>query len=395
MTPTITSAQRRRRLLERHGFLAPFGDASEAADRLVGLHSSDPATVYLSLWARTPGITIADIETALYGPECLRRVWAMRRTLFVVTDELASIMYPAAGEAVAAEQLKKLVGMVEKQGLGDGSSGSAADWVERLSDETVAALDTLGHATTAIIRDAVPGLATQIAMYQGSVAVGSQSVASRLLMVLAMQGRVLRGRPSGTWRSSQYEWVSQDAWLGTPLAFTDRAASDVALVSRWLNTYGPGTVTDVKWWTGWTKTRTVQTLEAIGAVTVDLEGTIGFALPDDVEELSEEPTEHVMLLPGLDSTIMGWKEREWFLGNLADQLFDRNGNAGPTVWVDGHVVGGWAQRADGSIAVGLLQDVGRLATSAIEAEAEELGGWMGPVGLKSRFPSPHEKALRG
>ena len=38
-------------------------------------------------------------------------------------------------------------------------------------------------------------------------------------------------------------------------------------------------------------------------------------------------------------TFMGWKERDWFLGEHAEPLFDRNGNAGPTVWRDGRVVG--------------------------------------------------------
>ena len=52
----------------------------------------------------------------------------------------------------------------------------------------------------------------------------------------------------------------------------------------------------------------------------------------------------VALLPGLDSTVMGWKERAWFLGGHQHALFDVNGNAGPTVWCNGRIVGGWAHR---------------------------------------------------
>ena len=35
---------------------------------------------------------------------------------------------------------------------------------------------------------------------------------------------------------------------------------------------------------------------------------------------------------------MGWRERVWYLGDHAKMLFDTNGNAGPTVWVDGRVM---------------------------------------------------------
>ena len=73
----------------------------------------------------------------------------------------------------------------------------------------------------------------------------------------------------------------------------------------------------------------------------------------------------VALLPSLDPTTMGWKERDWYLGDHGPALFDRNGNAGPTVWVDGRIVGGWAQRATGEVVYELLEDVGRAATTAV------------------------------
>ena len=62
--------------------------------------------------------------------------------------------------------------------------------------------------------------------------------------------------------------------------------------------------------------------------------------------------------PSLDPTVMGWKEREWYLGDHAPALFDRAGNAGPTVWWDGRIVGGWVQRRDGEVVYRLLEDVG-------------------------------------
>ena len=49
------------------------------------------------------------------------------------------------------------------------------------------------------------------------------------------------------------------------------------------------------------------------------------------------------------------------------------------MWLDGRVVGGWAQRRDGEIAVKLLEDVGADAAALVQAEAARLPGWLGAL----------------
>ena len=100
------------------------------------------------------------------------------------------------------------------------------------------------------------------------------------------------------------------------------------------------------------------------------------------------------LLPTLDPTTMGWKERDWYLGEHASLLFDSNGNAGPTVWWDGRVVGGWSQRRDGEIVFRLLEDVGREAVEAVEAEAARVATWLGDVRFSPGFLPPFQRGLR-
>jgi hypothetical protein len=90
---------------------------------------------------------------------------------------------------------------------------------------------------------------------------------------------------------------------------------------------------------------------------------------------------------------MGWRERGWFLGGHGPALFDRNGNIGPSVWWDGRVVGGWAQRKDGEIAVRVLEDVGADAEAAIEREAARTAAWYGDVRAVPRFRTPLEREL--
>jgi hypothetical protein len=160
------------------------------------------------------------------------------------------------------------------------------------------------------------------------------------------------------------------------------------MVAAWLRAFGPGTDVDLKWWLGSTLTAVRRALADVRAVAVDLDGRTGYVLPDDVDAVATPVAPWVALLPSLDPTTMGWTERDWYLGPHKGHVFDRNGNAGPTIWCDGRIVGGWRQRATGEVEVQCLEDVGRQATRAIEAEAAALTTWLGGVRVQPRFPSP-------
>ena len=117
-------------------------------------------------------------------------------------------------------------------------------------------------------------------------------------------------------------------------------------------------------------------------------------LADDLEP-TPAPQRSAALLPTLDPTTMGWKEREWYLGAHGATLFDTNGNAGPTVWWDGRIVGGWSQRRDGEIVIGLLEDVGGDARAAIDVEVARLEAWIGDARFSPGFLPPFQRSLAG
>jgi hypothetical protein len=98
------------------------------------------------------------------------------------------------------------------------------------------------------------------------------------------------------------------------------------------------------------------------------------------------------LLPGLDATTMGWYQRDWYLGEHRGQVFDSNGNAGPTAWWNGRVVGGWYQDAGARVQLQLLEDPGRDARRALRRRADELTSWLDGVRISPRFPSKLSKA---
>lgn len=388
----IDDRQRRARLARRHHLAgsARATDVVTVAGDLVGLHGSDPASVFLSTWARLrkPAATVAALEQGLYEDRTLVRTLCMRRTMFVVPTGLVPVVQAAVTEALVPGERRRTVQMIEQGGItADGTAFLAA-----LEEATLAELRQRQEATGAELGKAVPGLDHQFPVGEGKTWAGTIGLSTRVLFLLSTAQRIVRGRPKGSWTSSQYRWSPIEAWLPDGVPVLDPAQARAELVRRYLAGFGPATTNDVKWWTGWTLGQTREALATVDAVEVALEETPGWVLPDDVGGV-RAPASWVALLPSLDPTTMGWQQRSWYLGPHGPELFDRNGNAGPTVWADGRVVGGWAQRRSGEIVHRLLEDVGAEAEARIAAAAAELEQWLGPMRITPRFPTPLQKAL--
>jgi hypothetical protein len=381
--------ERRARLGVRHHLAAGARTGVvEAARDLVGLHGTDPASVYLAARARMGDPRVAAVEQALYEDRALVRMLGMRRTMFIEPVELMPVVQAACTDAIAVQQRRLLLGMLAGAGLAD----DPAAWVEEVEKVALEALAARGEATATELAGEDPRLAQQIVVAAGKPYEGRQSVVTRILLLLAAEGRVVRGRPRGSWISGQYRWSVVDAWLPGGMASWSLADAQAELVRRWLAGFGPATIADVKWWTGLPMGQVRRAVAAAGAVEVDLDGTPGLVLADDLDPVPA-PEPWVALLPALDPTTMGWAGRDFYLGPHRPALFDRNGNAGPAVWWDGRVVGGWAQRRTGEVVLRLLEDVGADATAAIDQDAARLADWLGPVRVTPRFRTPLEREL--
>ena len=392
----IDDAERRRRLAARHA-LAPRSrvggeppDPAAVAGKLVALHSTDPATVYLSIMSRTAEpVAPSVIEASLYERRDLVRMLAMRRTVFVVPAGTVPVLQASTVDRLAQDQRARLLKLLA-------DLTPVADPASFLADVETAVLRVLaergGTATAAELSAAEPRLKTKLVMAAGKSYQATQTITSRVLLVLAAQGKVVRGRPVGTWLSQQYRWVLAEQWLPQEARAIGEHAGRAELARLWLSAFGPAPLADLKWWTGWTMTQARKAAADVGTVEVELHGGVGLALPDDLDS-TEDPEEWAALLPALDPTVMGWSDRSWFLGPHAKALFDVNGNAGPTIWLNGRIVGGWAQRADGEIALRLLEDVGAEHRKLIDAEADRVGTWLAGVRVIPRFRTPTEREL--
>lgn len=384
--PRITDEQRRARLGRRH-LLAPAHRAAsveDVADALVGLHATDAATVYLSAYARLAEPSAAEVERALYEDVTLWKLLSMRHTIFAVSSGLAPYVEASTARAIAARERAAFMKFLQKSA----ESGWDEQRLARTEEEVLAALAARGEATTAQLAEDVPALRETILVSAGKPYAARQSVGSRLLRLLASDGHVRRARPRGSWTSSMYAWAPVHQLPELPVR-----ESKAEVARRWLASFGPATEADLKWWTGWTLGDTRRALADVGVRDVELAHGPGFALPDDLEDV-EAAEPWAAFLPGLDPTAMGWRGRDWYLDpDHVPALFDRAGNIGPTVWWNGRVVGGWAQRPDGEVVWRLLSDAGSGAASAIAAEAARLSAWLGAVRVTPRFRTPLEREL--
>lgn len=383
-------AERRARLARRHR-LAPgqrTDDVVEAARSMVGLHGTDPATIYLSAWARVDGLVVGDVEQALAVERSLVKHLAMRRTLFVVPRAILPFVQAGASARIGEAERRRLVGDVEAAGL----HRDGLRWLIEASEHVLALLSEGGEATSSQLRDQIPLLQGSLTYGEGKSWGGQAPVAPRVLTVLSSAGHVVRASNDGAWFTSRPRWAAMRTWLGEEIPPCSHAEGVAKLVEQWLRVFGPGTAADVKWWLGSTLTAVRRALAELGAIEVDLDGRTGYVLDDDLDET--EPIEPwAALLPALDPTTMGWFERDWYLGPYKSQVFDANGNAGPTAWWDGRIVGGWRQDDHGEVVIQVLEDVGADGRRALDEEAERLTGWLGGVQVRPRFPSPLSKVV--
>ena len=388
----ISRQQQRWRLAHRHRLIAAerTDDVGKIANDLIALHSSDPATVYLSAAARMINPVLESVDHALYETRSLVRHHAMRRTLWVMAPDIARLAHGASTAKVARAERKR----TEAAFATTADIADPAAWLDDALAKIITLLDAQGELSTRDIGKALPELVVPVTFGVNTKNPAALNAHTKVLQGAGFDGALVRGRPTGNWISAEYQWNPTEHWLGQTIAGLEERPAAAELLHRWLLRFGPATAVDIRWWFGWTAGLATKALADSDAVEVALDDDqTGFVALGDTEA-APDPGPWVRLLPGLDPTAMGWKERDWYLDPaLVPRLFDRFGNAGPTVWVDGQIVGGWIQRPTGEIAVELATDLGAEHQRLLNEAIEQLQHVLGDVVVRPRFPAPVQKAL--
>ena len=209
-SPRVTDEHRRRAMAWRHRLIpaARVDDVATITDDLVALHSSDPASVYLSAGVRMSTPSLAAIDTALYDDRSVVRHHAMRRTLWVMSPTVARLAHACSTRKVAAVERKRSIAML----------GGDEQWF----DEALAAVVTLlGRASAPLtvrqVRPLLADLDRRVVLGEGSANATTASALTRVLLQAGFDATALRARPQGTWIGSQYAWTTPSRWLGAEI----------------------------------------------------------------------------------------------------------------------------------------------------------------------------------
>ena len=388
----VDDDERRARIARRHGIVPGkrYADPVAATEAMTVLHATEPATVYLSLQARVDGLTVDDVDRALYQDRSLVKQLAMRRTVFVFPRDLLPAAWGSTSARVAAQLRPRLAKDVEAGGLAE----DGAAWVDRACAAVLARLADGSELSAKALREQLPELEGRIDVRrrQGlrrqrrDVAAGAHPArrggAASPAVATAATGasRARSGRPWppgwATYPSRGPRPRAGPSWCAAgcgPSAPAPPPTSSGGSVARSASSSRP--------WPTSAPSRSASTT-----------GSTGWLLPDDLDPVTfDEPW--VALLPVLDPTVMGWKSRGFYLHpEHVPHLFDSNGNAGTTAWVDGRVVGCWVQDAAGVVEVRYVEQVPKAAQRALAVEAERLTAWLDGVRVGTVYPSAAMKA---
>jgi len=147
--------------------------------------------------------------------------------------------------------------------------------------------------------------------------------------------------------------------------------------------FGPVTVTDASWWTGFTKTEVKHILKDLkdDMTSLEISGFEGeyILLAADKKRLEstsvpEKPL--INFMPLLDPYLMGYKERKRYLvPELQIKVFDRSGNVTSTVLKDGRIVGVWDfdEEKDPAVKILLFEKAEPNVLREIYSRAKKIG----------------------
>jgi len=286
----------------------------EALKHTIGVYGSAPAYA-LSALARGK----SDVGTVLklLGDQKLIRIRCMRQALYAVPVEVADVVYTATFEQV-------------RKGRERGLKHAKVDAKElaRVGKRIEKALEGGRVATKAELRDEA-----------GKLSEGAQKFFAIVLSHYSAIGLIVRAGTPKDWRDGTPDWALAADVAPAVADEGDPEAARVELARLYLEAFGPATLDDFAWWTGFTKTVAKQIFE----------GLLGEAPPK--RELVDAPRppaartakgEAVRLLPPWDTYLVAYKDRSRYAAQEhLPWLYDKRGNAAPVVMHEGRAAGLW------------------------------------------------------
>ena len=333
-----------------------ISDLVQIVKDIGGLHATSAAGPYLSLFVRAGEFEKTTLTKELSYRKTLARIRYVRNTVYILPKEFIPVAF-AATIGLAGITSERYY-----QHLGITPGG-----YERISRKILNILRGRGLSAREI---------------KGKLRT-SRNIAP-IVNLMCDRGLLIRGIPKEGWRSTQHTYYRfEDYYPDLNLREIDEDAAKRAVIKQYISSFGPVNELDVAWWTGFPRGQVRKMLEDLkeDISSVEISGLDGqfFLRTSELEALNSLrlPSKRVIgLLPGLDTYLMGYKNRERYLDpQQYEMIFDRSGNATSTILVDGRIIGVW-DFDEPWVKVYLLKEMDEEALSEIYSRAADLGGFI-------------------
>ena len=350
--------------LNRQGVIerARAGQLTAVVGRMIGLHAQVMSSAELQAAARIDGLRPADVRDALWDGRSIVKTWAFRQTLHLLTaDDLAEFVVAARSlERWHTPAWLRYFKMTE-----EGVSEVIEAIGDALSDRPLTRVDIVDAVVKRVGR---PHLRDDMLTGWGT-----------FLGPAAQRGQLVFGPSDGR----NVAFVDPSAWLGRPIAVSDRPSdADQALarlIGRYLEVFpGSSRAMIARWWGGGRMSAVSRALAVMAhpLVDVDIEGTRGVIHQRDANALAGTERDHpARLLPGFDPFTNELPRRVDSVLKPADHdtVHRVAGWVTPIVVIDGGVAGTWeienGKSGAGTVAV---QPFGRWRATARRELAREV-----------------------
>jgi len=355
---TYDLRQVNRFVLEKHHLTdeSKINHINKIVEDIGGLHATHPMSPYLSLFVRTRDFKREDLDEALYEERVLGKVRYARKTVYVIPKEWIPSVFSATREMLD----QRLGPYLEYLGL------TRKDFTE----------------ISALIMKTVAGKKMTTKEIKKELQV-DQNI-SAVVNLMCDQGMLIRGSPAKGWRSNLHTYhLFQEYFPGMDLNAVDEAEAKKSMIKKYLASFGPVTVTDASWWSGFTKTEVRNALgdfkeEILYLKISGLEGNYIMLASDlgrlESTKIPEKPS--VNFLPLLDPYLMGYKDRERYLAQKHyTKVFDRSGNVTSTILLDGTIIGVWdfSEEKIPAVKIFLFEKMRTTVSKEIHSHAEKIG----------------------
>ncbi len=325
---------------------------------LLGLHATNNATPYISLFCRGRSFTTQKLHEVLYESKNIAKIRCIRGTVFFQYKSLLSIMHMATLDS----RMKQMQKRIEVANL---TEEILMDYAEKITS-----LLKNNPLTTKQIRSE---LKTDVDL-------------SSILFYLADLGSVVRSKPWNDWmdRMHTYE-LFEEAVLNVKIDSISKKEAMKTMVYQYIAKYGPVCEKDITWWTGFNKTTIKELLksleEQITTIYITPFNPEFYTQKNDLEILKDPQPLHesvISVLPCLDPYIMGYKFRDRYIAEYGkDYIFDRSGNATNVITLNGRITGIWDwEIKEPIIKYYIFGDLSTNQRKLVHSEAKKMGNFL-------------------